>query len=244
MTGRLLGATILGFAIGAMVVLAEVAFRRAYLHVSYGPKDAFDLSLGAQPLAVGSDRSKCRIFTREAPAVAARYAFEGGRPTLTDFTGQTRPLQNGDTRRFGNVEITLHLQGAGAAIPTAPVQPRAPFAVQSAPIQPPIVAPIIAAPLPVAASWRLRGEPALNLPASGTLTLGRAADNDLIIADAGVSSRHARLQIAANSLTVMDLGSTNGTFVNSRKLETNAPTPLLIGDVVKFGVRAYLVEKG
>ncbi len=95
----------------------------------------------------------------------------------------------------------------------------------------------------VAASWHLRGEPALNLPASGTLTLGRTADNDLIVADAGISSHHAQLQIAPNGLSVIDLGSTNGTFVNSRKLEANARTPLLIGDVVKFGRLSYLVEK-
>ena len=234
--GRVLGATILGFAIGAMVVLAEVAFRTAWLHVSYGPRDAFDVNLGAQPLAVGSDRSRCRIFTREAPPIAARYAFEGGKPTLTDASGQTRPLANGDARRFGNVEITLHLEGAATRANA--------FGAPLAPMAPPSAAPPIAEPpVTISSRWHLRGEPSFDLPANGALSIGRIAGNDMVIGDAGVSSRHATLQIGFNGLTVTDLGSTNGTWINGGKLAANAPALLKNGDVIQFGRSPFRVEK-
>jgi pSer/pThr/pTyr-binding forkhead associated (FHA) protein len=51
------------------------------------------------------------------------------------------------------------------------------------------------------------------------VTLGRAPDNDVIIADEFVSSHHA--EIAAtdlNEFLVHDLNSTNGTFVNDRRV--------------------------
>ena len=45
------------------------------------------------------------------------------------------------------------------------------------------------------------------------LVAGRSPSADIVIPDAGISSRHARLRPASGGIEVTDLDSTNGTFV-------------------------------
>lgn len=54
------------------------------------------------------------------------------------------------------------------------------------------------------------------------LTLGRADDNQLIIADDSVSSHHGEVTFDGSSWTLTDLGSTNGTKVGGSRVETVA----------------------
>ncbi len=44
----------------------------------------------------------------------------------------------------------------------------------------------------------------------GVVQVGRADDNDVVLADVGVSRRHARIEVAATTVVVEDLGSGNG----------------------------------
>lgn len=54
---------------------------------------------------------------------------------------------------------------------------------------------------------------------SNTLTIGRVDDNDIIITDDSfVSSHHARIEIRPDSVWVVDMKSTNGTFVNGQRV--------------------------
>jgi len=75
------------------------------------------------------------------------------------------------------------------------------------------------------------------------MTVGRSADNEIVVNDAEVSRRHARIlhqQDAAGSKFLLeDLGSTNGTFVNG--LRCNTLTPLADGDIVEFGDSIRLI---
>lgn len=50
------------------------------------------------------------------------------------------------------------------------------------------------------------------------LTIGRNPDNDIRIDNLGVSDRHARIYEKDGRYTIEDLGSTNGTFVDERKI--------------------------
>ncbi|OYW76272.1 MAG: hypothetical protein B7Z37_09610 [Verrucomicrobia bacterium 12-59-8] len=52
------------------------------------------------------------------------------------------------------------------------------------------------------------------------MSLGRADDNQLIIADDSVSSHHGEVAFDGNSWTLTDLGSTNGTKVGGSRVET------------------------
>lgn len=76
------------------------------------------------------------------------------------------------------------------------------------------------------------------------VSVGRAAQNDLILADSGVSSSHATLQNQGGQLWVCDLNSTNGTFVNDGKIPPQTPQLLRLGDRVRFGKVETVVGVG
>ncbi len=66
----------------------------------------------------------------------------------------------------------------------------------------------------------------------GELTIGRAADVEIVLLEDMVSRRHAKLVAHAGKLTLSDLGSTNGTFVNGEKVKTavlNKDDRVLVG---------------
>ena len=65
------------------------------------------------------------------------------------------------------------------------------------------------------------------------LVIGRSADCDLAIPDTYLSSRHARFANDDGDLTVEDLGSTNGTYVNQTLVKGRVH--LEKGDVVQVG---------
>jgi pSer/pThr/pTyr-binding forkhead associated (FHA) protein len=64
--------------------------------------------------------------------------------------------------------------------------------------------------------------------------LGRG-DVVLKIEDSYSSRRHAQLVVTADSVMLSDLGSSNGTFVNERKLAANAPEALADGGSFRIG---------
>ncbi|MBI5511832.1 MAG: FHA domain-containing protein [Deltaproteobacteria bacterium] len=69
------------------------------------------------------------------------------------------------------------------------------------------------------------------LPA-GNLEIGRVDGNAIAIPDASVSRSHARLEVSAEGVVVVDLESSNGTFVNDARVGRRA---LLPGDRLRFG---------
>jgi pSer/pThr/pTyr-binding forkhead associated (FHA) protein len=69
---------------------------------------------------------------------------------------------------------------------------------------------------------------------SSPVTLGRAAENDLVLdADEFASVHHARIEPRRDGVWLQDLDSTNGTFVNGIKL--TRPQKLTPGDVIRVG---------
>src|SRR5216683_3324929 len=64
-------------------------------------------------------------------------------------------------------------------------------------------------------------------------TVGRGSSCNIKIGDAGVSSKHAKIWCEDGVFFVMDLGSTNGTFVNDRDVDREQ---LEDGDTVTFGM--------
>ena len=64
-------------------------------------------------------------------------------------------------------------------------------------------------------------------------TLGRDITNDIVINDREASRHHLRLVRSSGNVTIEDLGSTNGTFVNGKRV--SGVTPLQNGDMVGLG---------
>ena len=84
------------------------------------------------------------------------------------------------------------------------------------------------------------GFPQLSL-VSSPVRVGRADDNDVVIADLEVSRHHARLEPDGQGWRAIDLGSTNGTWVNGVRLDV---ATIAAGDEVAFGGVRYTVAAG
>jgi len=65
------------------------------------------------------------------------------------------------------------------------------------------------------------------------ITIGRAEDSTLVVADDYASANHARLVPRAGQWFIEDLGSTNGTYLDRAKI--NGPTPVPIGVPIRIG---------
>ncbi|CAN5274433.1 FHA domain-containing protein [soil metagenome] len=68
---------------------------------------------------------------------------------------------------------------------------------------------------------------------NGATVVGRSDQSDVQIEDPYASEFHFRLVNQDGTLTVSDLGSTNGTYVNGRRITT--PTNLRRGDALQVG---------
>jgi hypothetical protein len=53
---------------------------------------------------------------------------------------------------------------------------------------------------------------------AGELVIGRSSELDMVLIEDMVSRKHAKLTVAPGGITIADLGSTNGTFVNGEKV--------------------------
>ena len=65
--------------------------------------------------------------------------------------------------------------------------------------------------------------------------LGRDRSNGVIIADPKVSKFHATITLRRRKAYIEDSGSTNGTFLNGKRLAGGASTPLADGDTLLLG---------
>jgi hypothetical protein len=70
-------------------------------------------------------------------------------------------------------------------------------------------------------------------------SVGRSPDNDLVFPDPELSRQHAQIIMVGNTYTLKDLGSTNGSFVNGRRV--TGSTELKDGDIVGFGEAVSLL---
>jgi pSer/pThr/pTyr-binding forkhead associated (FHA) protein len=85
----------------------------------------------------------------------------------------------------------------------------------------------------------------LSISDRAEFTLGRTSENQPIMPDVdltpynafdhGVSRLHAVIRRLNGAVSVMDLGSSNGTYLNGARLAANNDTPLNHGDILAFG---------
>ncbi len=96
--------------------------------------------------------------------------------------------------------------------------------------------------LPAASGWYLlletsdRGAPlsrVVSLADGDEIVLGRGAESDVVLAYDGVSRRHAKVSRRGSTITVEDLGSTNGTRVN--QLVIQGSRRVTAGDAITLG---------
>jgi cytochrome P450/NADPH-cytochrome P450 reductase len=68
------------------------------------------------------------------------------------------------------------------------------------------------------------------------LRIGRAPGSDIVIADPGVSRKHAELRVTPDGCWIVDLGSANGTYVNGHRVTSAL---LAEGDLVTIGPATF-----
>jgi pSer/pThr/pTyr-binding forkhead associated (FHA) protein len=184
----------------------------------------------------------------------ARITVDGDAITITDlgssngtFVGGSRiavneavPLVPGEAIGLGQYMLTLgRVEQAEAEVSTAPA------AIDI--VSEPAVVPADGQELAEArelSPWAIVAESgeAIDLPL-GVFTMGRKAEKaEYIVNDNYVSSLHCQLVATETTLTLTDLGSTNGTLVGDEPLPANTPRELSDGDTFRIGQSNYFVH--
>jgi Ca-activated chloride channel family protein len=114
--GRILGLAAIGFFIGLMIILIESAFREAWLIVHYSPNEQKTVTLGSQPVILGSS-NKAHIYLPKSqgyPPITAKIYLENKQIWIQfdENYGQkmkqlSQKLNNGDKRKLGNVTLEI-----------------------------------------------------------------------------------------------------------------------------------------
>jgi adenylate cyclase len=75
-------------------------------------------------------------------------------------------------------------------------------------------------------------------------TIGRRRTNDVVISDEAASRQHAQIYLdpKTNSVTIRDLDSKNGTFINRRRLSSKHDIKLSPSDIVRIGDHELLLS--
>jgi len=69
----------------------------------------------------------------------------------------------------------------------------------------------------------------------GESVVGRSGEADVTVADGYISRQHARFTVEADTITITDLGSANGTFIGEDRLSADEPVELMVGTELKLG---------
>lgn len=67
------------------------------------------------------------------------------------------------------------------------------------------------------------------------ILIGRSVDNDIVIDSKLASRRHALIQKIKDDYFIKDVNSTNGTFVNGKKIPAEKYVKLTAGDIITIG---------
>jgi hypothetical protein len=81
--------------------------------------------------------------------------------------------------------------------------------------------------------------PAFDL-GSRTVQIGRISENDIVLPDPNVSRVHARVELRDGSYSITDLESTNGTWVNEKRVDS---ARLRENDVIRLGSTRFIFRR-
>jgi serine protease Do len=141
--------------------------------------------------------------------------------------------------------------------PTAEVPAPVPTPPPVAAVPPPeeVPPPAAAAPPPPPppappAEWRLSVRTGADtgrveqLPDGSEISLGRSPESTFMLQDPRISARHAVVRRQDGKVTVQDLGSANGTYVNGDVVEGNDRREVKAGDEIQLGETIIVVSSG
>ncbi len=236
LTSRLVGLALIGLAIGLVIGLVHELTKSAWVTVEAGRLKGRQYRLEGSVSSIGrAEENPVGLFGD--PSVQARhaviehhgddYVLRGLAVQEGTFVNGSRvesaTLKDGDRIRLGSYELSFHLRqvpasASAAAVAPAPARPSAP---------PPSVAQAAPGPCLVDSEGN-RFEVHPGQPTR----IGRALDNDIVIAHSSVSRHHATIEQRDGAFELRDLASQNGTFVGQQRV---SEAPLRDGDMVRLG---------
>lgn len=239
--------TILGACIGLFIVTLERALADGWLKVVSGRFEGREFFLDKPLLSLGSDeRADVALFGD--PQIHRRHAAirqEGGQYVIESSPGaplsvnkqpvSRHTLRHGDNLVVGNTRLLYRSRKAAGQESGIGAQPSAKGEVATpSPIlpQPPAVLP--------SALVNLRTGQRYVLQVGQTVTLGRHPENSILLDDSTVSAFHAEVRFESGRWVLYDRGSTNGTFVDERRIL--GPNMLKAGFLVRVGDLTLRVE--
>lgn len=249
----MIGLIITGAMIGLLIRVVQDSLKKAWiLGVSPGRYEGKTYPLNPNQVTVGkSELNDISLYlASELEMQNGAFIFDSGtwewQGDAAEINGipQTKTLLNpGDVIRLGGTQFRFEMRSTASEITTANApQTAAPPTIQTSP---PIARSV---PPPSNASnhsiWILEGASGkIQLPTLPTqVRLGRSDQNQITINDPSVSSRHAIINMKSNALTVIDLNSTNGTYINGNRIPPRSATVLHENDQLILGQQAYVVR--
>lgn len=208
-------------------------------------------SLTQGRVTIGRDKSNDLVLAAESVSgFHAALIVEGGSCALIDLGSTNGTYVNGerlsgkkelkawDLIRFGHQEFELVDPAGRRATKVQPV-------ISDAVIESKTLAadkqPRNAKPLVDAAAGHLlctSPEGPAKIVLQSQISVGRAPDNTVVLGVTTISANHARITVEKDSVTVTDLGSSNGTFVNGKPIQQSA---IKHGDELAFDTVKYRV---
>lgn len=256
--GRAVTSLVIGGAIGLFLSIIRQAAKSAWVRLHLGRNEGREWVVDTAQTFIGRDE-RAHIPLMGDPNVTPMHACivrqgatyliaDGGSAIGTYLNGQRvsqAPLFHGAQIQIGPYLLEFQLrEGAarraaeqlrGAPSQVRPVQTSQP--VPSVPLQQTqVVAPVQSSMSLVILSGPMAGQ---RFPVSGPMEVGREGSGIAIGYDAQASRRHAQVRPAAFGLELVDLGSTNGTYVNDQRVTTATIKP---GDIVRIGGTSFRVE--
>ena len=188
---------------------------------------------------IGSDiKNQVRLADEGVMPLHAQIRQQGNRMILEPADPQARLLVNGNpvtANTILNVGDRIHVANVELVLidPTRQVMPAVPVVGRGI------------ADEPAEVKWEIK---AMTGPLAGRVipvrsqqTVGRDPASDIVISGQHVSRRHAQFLLRGNELWIKDLGSSNGTYVNTQKVMER---PLHVGDEIKFDAVIFRVITG
>jgi len=78
---------------------------------------------------------------------------------------------------------------------------------------------------------------------SKPIIIGRGEGSTLLLNDSSVSLNHAKITLRLGKVYIKDLGSTNGVFINDKKISTSKAKNITAGDEIKIGLNIFYLEE-
>jgi hypothetical protein len=253
------GTIITGALIGLFMRVVQDALKKSWLvAVSPGPYEGKQYPLNGARVTVGrselDDISLYRKSELTMPSGALVFAngkwlWQGEAVEINGVSQTHAILRPGDELKFGATVFrfqsrTSDRASIDSALVPAPSVP-APSVLPALQPAAPVAAAVPAASTLNGGQWTLVGSGGpIPIGASPSRHhIGRAAQNEIVISDPSVSSSHAVIEVGANTLSITDVGSTNGVTVNDKRIAAGVATTLRAGDSLTLGEQKYRVEQ-